>query len=67
MGNNGFFAGICVAAVVIPWALKSLSNGHINLNGLVVDGAETIVEIITRHDASFSKPAPAPTPEDKGL
>lgn len=65
MDLGRFFAAACVVVVVIPWGLKSLSNGNINLNGLLLDFAETVTEIITRNDANFSQPKPPSN--DQGL
>jgi hypothetical protein len=39
--------------LLIPATTKSLSRGNINLNGLVLDMAETVLETVTQRDWNF--------------
>ena len=55
--GNGLFSqlitGIAVVVVVLPVITKGLTRGHINLNGIVLDLAETSLEAITQRDWNF--------------
>jgi hypothetical protein len=55
--GNGLFsqliAGIAVVVIVLPVVTKGLTRGHINLNGIVLDLAETALEAITQRDWNF--------------
>lgn len=53
-------AAVCVVAVVVPWFMRSLADGSINLNGLALNFVSTIQEIITREPADWNPPTPAP-------
>jgi hypothetical protein len=39
--------------IAIPAIVKSLSRDNINLNGLTLDVAETILEAVTQRDWNF--------------
>lgn len=67
MNIGNLIAGACVVAVCIPWLLTSLSRGHINLNGLALDFAETITEIVTRQETNFSGQDQPPSQNQEGL
>lgn len=58
---------ICVVAVFIPWGLRSLNDGSVNVNKLIINFAATIQEIITRSPANWDSPKPdaQPKPERK--
>jgi len=45
--------GLVVVMLLIPATTKSLSRGNINLNGLVLDRAETVLETVTQRDWNF--------------
>ena len=49
--------GIFVIVILIPWGVKGLSRGHVNLNGLALDFAEAIGEAVTQRDLNFGDPA----------
>lgn len=55
--NNNFFGqvlgGLVIVLLIIPATVKSLSRGNINLNGLTLDVAETVLETITQRDWNF--------------
>lgn len=55
--NNNFFGqligGLVIIMLLIPSVVKSLSRGNINLNGLTLDVAETVLETITQRDWNF--------------
>lgn len=51
-------AAICVVAVFIPWLGRSLADGSINTNGLILNFMSTIQEIITREPTNWRPPAP---------
>ena len=55
--GNGLFSqlimGIAIVVVVLPVITKGLTRGHIDLNGIVLDLAETSLEAITQRDWNF--------------
>jgi hypothetical protein len=55
--SNNFFGqlvgGLVIIMLLIPSVVKSLSRGNINLNGLTLDVAETVLETITQRDWNF--------------
>lgn len=55
--NNNFFGqiigGLVIVMIFIPAIVKSLSRDNINLNGLTLDVAETILEAVTQRDWNF--------------
>jgi len=55
--NNNFFGqiigGLVIVMIAIPAIVKSLSRDNINLNGLTLDVAETILEAVTQRDWNF--------------
>lgn len=55
--SNGFLTqlviGITLCVLVLPAVTKSLSRGHLDLNGLALDVAETTLEAITQRDWNF--------------
>lgn len=53
-----FIGAICVVAVVIPWFMRSLADGSVNLNGLALNFVSTVQEIITREPADWKPPTP---------
>lgn len=59
--QNSFFGqiltGLVVVMIMIPAIVKSLSRDNINLNGLTLDVAETILEAVTQRDWNFGDPA----------
>jgi hypothetical protein len=59
--QNGFFGqligGLVIVMLVIPATVKSLSRGNINLNGLTLDLAETVLETVTQRDWNFGDPS----------
>lgn len=59
--QNSFFgqilAGLVVVMIFIPAIVKSLSRDNINLNGLTLDVAETILEAVTQRDWNFGDPS----------
>jgi hypothetical protein len=58
--NNNFFGqivgGLVIVMIFIPAIVKSLSRDNINLNGLTLDVAETILEAVTQRDWNFGDP-----------
>ncbi len=54
MNSNNFvgqlIAGVAVVILIIPWTLKSIQRRHVDINGIVLDGIETVMETITRSD-----------------
>lgn len=58
--QNSFFGqilmGLVVVMIVIPALVKSLSRDNVNLNGLSLDVAETILEAVTQRDWNFGDP-----------
>lgn len=58
--GGGLFAqlvtGIAVVVIVLPVVTKGLTRGHIDLNGIVLDLAETSLEAITQRDWNFGDP-----------
>jgi hypothetical protein len=59
--QNGFFGqivgGLVIVMIAIPAIVKSLSRDNINLNGLTLDVAETILEAVTQRDWNFGDPS----------
>lgn len=59
--NNNFFGqivgGLVIVMIAIPAIVKSLSRDNINLNGLTLDVAETILEAVTQRDWNFGDPS----------
>lgn len=59
--GSGLFAqlitGIAVVVIVLPVITKGLTRGHIDLNGIVLDLAETSLEAITQRDWNFGDPS----------
>ena len=59
--QNGFFGqivgGLVIVMIAIPAVVKSLSRDNINLNGLTLDVAETILEAVTQRDWNFGDPS----------
>lgn len=55
--SNGFLTqliiGITLCVLVLPAVTKALSRGHLDLNGLALDVAETTLEAITQRDWNF--------------
>lgn len=55
--NNNFFGqiigGLVIVMIAIPALVKSLSRDNVNLNGLTLDVAETILEAVTQRDWNF--------------
>ena len=55
--SNGFLTqlviGITLCVLVLPATTKALSRGHLDLNGLALDVAETTLEAITQRDWNF--------------
>ena len=55
--NTNFFGqivgGLVIVMIAIPAIVKSLSRDNINLNGLTLDVAETILEAVTQRDWNF--------------
>jgi hypothetical protein len=55
--NNNFFGqivgGLVIVMIAIPAIVKSLSRDNINLNGITLDVAETILEAVTQRDWNF--------------
>lgn len=58
--NNNFFGqivgGLVIVMIAIPALVKSLSRDNVNLNGLTLDVAETILEAVTQRDWNFGDP-----------
>ena len=59
--SNGFLTqlviGITLCVLVLPAMTKALSRGHLDLNGLALDVAETTLEAITQRDWNFGDAA----------
>ena len=55
---KNLLGAIAILVVAMPWALKSIADGSININGLVLNLFETVQEIITRQPANWDNPAP---------
>ncbi|NET37652.1 MAG: hypothetical protein F6K19_37475 [Cyanothece sp. SIO1E1] len=49
--------GVAACVVLLPFCVKALKNGNLNLNGLALDFAEAVLEPITRRDINFGDPA----------
>lgn len=62
MKLSNIIGAICCIAVLLPWLLVSLQRGDINVNGLLLNFAETIGEIITREDLNWRTQYDAPQP-----
>lgn len=58
--SNGFLTqlviGITLCVLVLPAITKALSRGHLDLNGVALDVAETTLEAITQRDWNFGDP-----------
>lgn len=58
--SNGFWSyligGIAIVVLVLPSLTKALSRGHLDLNGVVLDVAETSLEAVTQKDWNFGDP-----------
>jgi hypothetical protein len=46
-------AGVALVVLVLPTITKSLSRGHLDLNGMVLDVAESCLEAVTQRDWNF--------------
>lgn len=62
MNMNNLIGAIAVIVVGMPWVMKSLSDGSINLNGLLVNLVSTVQEIVTRQPATWDAPETRPQP-----
>lgn len=55
--QNSFFgqilAGLVVVMIFIPALVKSLSRDNVDLNGVSLDIAETVLEAVTQRDWNF--------------
>jgi len=54
--NNLFgqiIVGTAVVILIVPWGIKSMSRRHVDLNGIALDFAETVMETVTRKDINF--------------
>jgi hypothetical protein len=49
--------GICFVVLILPWATKALTRDEIDLNGLVLSGLETVMEVLTQRDVNLGDPA----------
>jgi len=59
--NNNFFGqivgGLVLVMIFIPTIVKSLSRDNVDLNGVTLDFAETVLETLTQRDWNFGDPA----------
>ncbi|MBE9160670.1 hypothetical protein IQ265_28175 [Nodosilinea sp. LEGE 06152] len=55
--QNGFFGqiigGLVIVMIAIPALVKSLSRDNVDLNGVSLDIAETVLEAVTQRDWNF--------------
>lgn len=55
-----FLIGLALVIIVIPWAERSLRNRHVDLNGIVLDGIETIENVFQRQFGGEESAPPNP-------
>lgn len=59
--QSGFFGqivgGLVIVMIAIPALVKSLSRDNVDLNGVSLDIAETVLEAVTQRDWNFGDPA----------
>lgn len=55
---KNLIGAVAVVVIAIPWLLKSLDDGSINLNRLFLNLVGTVQEIITRTPSQWRAPEP---------
>ena len=59
---KNLIGAVAIVVVCLPWLMKSLDDGSININRLVINLVSTVQEIVTRQPAQWRAPAPEQRP-----
>lgn len=56
MKISDLFVALAVLIILFPTLLKSMSDGSLDLNGIILNLVATVQEAVTRSDAEWQSP-----------